>query len=33
MPFQIPPSLSILKSKNRLHRISIFTPDFVQICP
>nr|DAV83444.1 MAG TPA: hypothetical protein [Bacteriophage sp.] len=21
-----------MKSKNRLHRISIFAPDFVQIC-
>jgi hypothetical protein len=27
----IPPSYAILKSKNRLHRISIFAPDFVQI--
>lgn len=31
--FQIPPSYAILESKNRLHRISIFAPDFVQICP
>lgn len=29
----IPPSYAILKFKNRLHRISIFAPDFVQICP
>nr|DAE26885.1 MAG TPA: hypothetical protein [virus sp. ctCsQ3] len=29
----IPPSYAILKSKNRLHRILIFAPDFVQICP
>nr|DAW99254.1 MAG TPA: hypothetical protein [Bacteriophage sp.] len=28
----IPPSYAILESKNRLHRISIFAPDFVQIC-
>ena len=31
-PFQIPPSYAILESKNRLYRISIFAPDFVQIC-
>nr|DAM84109.1 MAG TPA: hypothetical protein [Bacteriophage sp.] len=28
----IPPSYAILESKNQLHRISIFAPDFVQIC-
>nr|DAE76862.1 MAG TPA: hypothetical protein [Bacteriophage sp.] len=28
-----PPSYAILESKNRLHRISIFACDFVQICP
>nr|DAL02589.1 MAG TPA: Histone acetyltransferase KAT7 [Bacteriophage sp.] len=33
MNFSIPPSYTILESKNRLHRISIFVPDFVQICP
>lgn len=32
-PFQIPPSYAILESKNRLHRISIYAPDFVQIWP
>lgn len=30
--FLKPPSYAILESKNRLHRISIFAPDFVQIC-
>ena len=30
--FLKPPSYAILKSKNRLRRISIFAPDFVQIC-
>lgn len=29
----IPPSYAILESKNQLHRISIFAPDFAQICP
>lgn len=29
----IPPSYAILESKNRLQKISIFAPDFVQICP
>lgn len=29
----IPPSYAILESKNRLHRISIFAPDFVHIAP
>nr|DAH49450.1 MAG TPA: hypothetical protein [Caudoviricetes sp.] len=28
-----PPSYVILESKNRLHGISIFAPDFVQIYP
>lgn len=31
--FLKPPSYAILKSKNRLHRISIFAPGFVQIYP
>lgn len=29
----IPPSYAILESQNQLHRISIFTPDFVRIYP
>lgn len=31
LKISIPPSYAILESKNRLHRISIFAPDFVQI--